>query len=398
MQRAGVRTLHLLPPVGPAAGVGPRVEILNTCEVGEVDVYEVYNAMSHVRSRVQDVGLIAKYDALLGPLHVHAQPNQQKPAFEAQRDALFEAVRTVVVDALSVRQQNLLKSLGMAEIFGTSGVAAIEEILYRNQLDPATAHKRLTALRTKTVQAFDSARQFEDVLRPIVPEQEQYSSDEVVVRLVFDHESGITNMSQLRAQAEAWFHISRGFTLAAGGSPEDIRIVAAHQGSLLLDILGVPAVVLAMVKAVDLSLSCIQRYLDIVKVARELRDSGEDDIADMTEQRAEERLQAASEEISKEIGEMLTSGDTLDGEQEQALHKAVKHLVRFVRNGGGVDYVAKPSEADIGEHGELVETLQRVRALESELASQRLLVAETDVPADVQSDEDSNTSIDPGSN
>ena len=81
--------------------------------------------------------------------NVSARQNQQKQPFGQQKDDLITEVSNVNFTSLSIEQIQLLKKLEIFNLFSKQGVALIEEILYKNQLDIATATTKIAEISTK---------------------------------------------------------------------------------------------------------------------------------------------------------------------------------------------------------------------------------------------------------
>ena len=86
-----------------------------------------------------------KYSALVQVLAQNVQPQQQQP-FENQKEDLFKALRPMKLYSLDQEQIKVLKDLEILATLGNRAVETIKDVLYRNAIDIATAHKSINAM------------------------------------------------------------------------------------------------------------------------------------------------------------------------------------------------------------------------------------------------------------
>lgn len=166
------------------------------------------------------------------------------------------------------------------------------------------------------------------------------SDEEEILHITFQLGSEIQDIVKLKAQSESWYDIGRGFALAAKSSPEEIRVVSARSGSIVIDLAAAGAVVVAIAHAVKKILEQLKKYHEIRKLQQEVvrlqlqNTKIAIDLANETENHTDVR----AEEITDYILNEHFAYKEADGEVKNALTKAINKLAKFIREGGGVSH------------------------------------------------------------
>ena len=108
-----------------------------------MNVSELYSLTEWVQSEVENEQIPDKYQQLQALLQQNTQPNQQNTQFDSQKEELLSALRAIRTTSLSNDQVTFLSKLGIEQLIGKAGADAIEDILYKNVIDLATAAQKI---------------------------------------------------------------------------------------------------------------------------------------------------------------------------------------------------------------------------------------------------------------
>jgi hypothetical protein len=345
-----------------------------------MQINELIKLTDWFQSKVVAKAIPAKYQALFNKMNANIRRNVNQPIqpFLTERDALFEAIRPINFQSLSLEQVNFLKKLEIDELFGPLGIERIEAILYQNNLDIAAATQKISELNTKLTTAQTKLRQIEDTLKPLFSvAQDEFGEDNVMMRIYFKDESSINNLYDLKKLGSTWYDIGRGIAMAQDKSPEDFVVVGAQKGSIILE-LAVAARIAASVSKILLeTLKVAEKVIDILKKVEELK------ALKLANKSAEQELEKAAKEeketgissITSIIQVELNLNKETDGDKITALEKSITKLIDFTQKGGQVDFV-QPEETEVDENGDddinyreeiqkLKENIAEIRAIES---------------------------------
>lgn len=149
-----------------------------------MQVEELFDLTSWIQREIVTPGVITLYQNLLSVLNQNAQPSQTKLPFEEQKEALFTVLRTVPLSDLSLGQLELLESIGIAKNVADNGVNVIEDVLFRNVLDIATAVTKITASIEALNKGVQWATQIKVLLADIINEDVIRDTDDGVLMRV----------------------------------------------------------------------------------------------------------------------------------------------------------------------------------------------------------------------
>ena len=101
-----------------------------------MQINELIKLTDWFQAKVVAKGIPANFQALFNKMNANIRRNVNQPLqpFSTERDALFETIRPINFQSLSLEQINFLKELEIDELFGPIGVDRIEGILYKNNL------------------------------------------------------------------------------------------------------------------------------------------------------------------------------------------------------------------------------------------------------------------------
>lgn len=352
-----------------------------------MNVSELYSLTFWIDDEIVNTQIPQKYQALNQVLQHNAQPNQQKQPFESQKDDLIETLKKVPLSHLTREQLLFLDSLGIAKAVGFEGVNQLNDILFKNSLDIATAAQKIQEVINNLNQGIQKAKQIQTGLSGCVSLEEYEQTEDVLIRVVFAGQARMANVVDFKKWGNIWHEIGRGIAMAHNAKPEDVKVVGATKGSVIIELATNPAIATTASAIIFFALKLAEKVLDIRKKAEELKGLKLKNKKLITEleKEAENEKQDGIEEICNKLVVKLNINGNADGEKVGALKKAVIDLINFTENGGEVDFVVP--EEDVDDHdaeegqkgkpqfNELRNTIQEIRQLENQL---RLLEQKSD--------------------
>ena len=306
-----------------------------------MNINELHRLSQWIASEVVRPGVVEKYQDLHRLLEQHVSGSQPRPSFAEQRQQLISTLMQVPVERLSPAQQALLDQLGIAQAVGEQGAERVEDALYKNVIDVATSAQLIGDLLARLQKGIHRSDQIRSGLADMLPESEVDDESPVIMRIVFSGRAAMANVADFRRWGELWHDIGYGIAFANGETAEDVAIVGAASGSVVLD-LGVSMNVATT--ASDIILSAMQlreKVQDINQKAEELRRlqlNNNKLILDL-EREAEHAGRNGAETISAAVIKKLGLRKNGEGDKITALMKSVKHLIHFIDIGGDVDFV-----------------------------------------------------------
>ena len=297
------------------------------------------------------------YSELAGLLQNNANGSPQ--AFGTLKDQLVSELEEVDLASLSDDQRDFIEKLNLLDHIGEDGAGKLQDILYRNSLDIATASSSVAKISSEVQSGVDRSNQIKAALSGLIDVYED-PSDEVLIRVSFDGAASIDNIVDLKKWAGIWHDIGRGVAIAVGDTPKDIRVVGAQKGSIIVVLAttyGIAKVVtFILLKALEVaekSLSLRKTLLEIesLKLNNHI-------LEEQIKITAADERKLGLENISKELNDSI---DKIDGEKVAALEKSVAKLLDFLEKGGQVDVVL-PLEVEDEADDEDELTLSRVQA------------------------------------
>lgn len=309
-----------------------------------MQVEELIGFLDWLDQEVRKTKLTDLYKQLSSVLSKNAAANQSKEPFEDQRTKLIEAVLNVRIELLNDSQKRFAENIGLLSLVGPKAKDIIEDTLYKNYLDIATAankikefHDSLNAILKKMAQVSEGLKEYFDASPP--------DYQEALVHIRFQYDSSINNIVDLKKWGNAWHEIARGITLAFDLPPEEVKVVGASRGSLVYDF-AVGYIIAKMLTSVTLGvLKVAERALDIRKKAEEIR------MMKLSNDKAAKELESEAERIEKEgcneVLDVIKKERKLDGEQETAMTNAINKIFEFLSGGGIIDvHIKKPTDDD----------------------------------------------------
>lgn len=340
-----------------------------------MNTIELYRLTDWIEHAIVNAGVVEHYQSLHQVLQQQVQASQPRQPFARQRDQLLACLSRVPVEQLSRQQRQLLDDLGIAQAVGEQGVAQVEDTLYRNAIDLVTSAQVIGELLQHLQDGIRRSSQIRSGLQGVVDnDARRATEDPVLMRVLFAGQSSMANVTDFRRWGDLWHDIGHGIAFAHGERAEDVKIVGASSGSVVLEL----AVSINFAStASDIILGALQlthKVQDINQKAEELRRlqlKNNRLILDL-EREAEYETRTGVENISAVMIKKLGLKKNGEGDKITALMKAVKHLIYFMDNGGEVDFVIDDSEQSQQHDAEfdaLRNTFQHIHQLEKKLAN-----------------------------
>lgn len=343
-----------------------------------MNVSELYNLTTWIDQHVIKPALVEKYAALEQALLRYVRPNSQGSSFEAEKDELLQAISEAPLLSLTKDQIVFLESLGIADSIGSSGAKYLEDLLYRNVIDVANSAEKVREIVATLEAGIAKSNQIRTGLAECVTSEEYDLDGEILIRVSFKGRAPMGNVTDFKDWGKAWYEIGRGIAMAHDKTPEDIRIVGATRGSIVIELAVLASIAGTTSFIIMEGLKVAERILDLRLKAEQLREMKLKNakLADEIEKSAEEEKIAAAAKITEEAAKKLKLTKTKNAEQIVALERSVTNLLNFVEKGGEVDFVAPEEDDDSGQDAEAANSeirllrvrFEEIRRLETRIA------------------------------
>ena len=207
----------------------------------------------------------------------------------------------------------------------------------------------------------------EDVLRE--------ESDGVLMRVHFQKDAHLSNLTEFKDWGKAWYDIGRGIAMANDAAPEDVKVVGASKGSIIITLLSTYSIAKTTSAIILEALKVAEKIYDIKKAAQEVRalKIGNDAADRALEKDAETTKESGVTKIIAKAIKLIGINKNNEGEKITVLESPVKKLVDFIEKGGEVDFIVPDEASDEAKNEndpnsktreELRVTFREVRLLE----------------------------------
>jgi len=314
-----------------------------------MEVEELY----HLSRWVQENGQLAtqKYRALMKLMEANLAQNnqsQKQPIREVWKD-LYDELERMPLTELNFQQLQHLEDIGVMEYLGEQGAKYVERTVKESAYDPATGAEEIKKAQSainSAVQQFKELQQALDTveLSPRSVEHD-FEDNEALARIQFTSDASINNIADLRKWSNDWNDIVRGVGLCVGETPENVRVVGASRGSILVWI-GGTMMFLSLMAHMSRKVSSI--VLNGLQVAEAIEDFRHKKVMNQTIEKAirdeqKEKEKNAEDELVEELKQKAVG---FVPENEAHLRTAVKKFIQFSKKGGVVDYIEPPRNDD----------------------------------------------------
>jgi hypothetical protein len=336
-----------------------------------MNVSELFRLTVWITENVVKNSVVQKYQDLFTVIQINAQVNQPKRPFEAQKNDLLTTLNAINKNELTQQQLEYLKQLKIYHYIGDEGVNLIENNLYKNSLDIVTCAANIQ----KAINDINAGLKISDILQKCLGKldlEEEYESDnEIMMRVAFKNQTYISNFTELKKWGGIWYEIVYGIAMANDTAPEEIKIVGATKGSVILELVAIAAIVKIISSILMEGLKVVDKVLEIRKKAEEIRalKIKNDKAAQELEQEAESEKQIGIDKIISVISDQLKIDKTKSGDKVAALSQSILKLLDFIEKGGEIDFVI-PEKQEAGDDEE-ISTLKvafsEIRRLENKI-------------------------------
>ncbi|RBO83819.1 hypothetical protein [Marinomonas aquiplantarum] len=345
-----------------------------------MQVKELLQLTHWVDKNIKTANVAKKYQQLQAILqhNVNSRNNQPQQPFKDQKDDVISTIKDISTGSLTNEQERMLDTLGIERHLGTHGIEKLEEILFKNGLDMATAAAEIATIHQDISNGVKQSDQLKASLTPLVSEDEEEDDEnsDVVMRIHFQNEVAMENLSDFKKWGSTWWDIGRGIAMAHDHTPEDIRVVGAQKGSIIIELAVIAAIATTTSTIILSALKVADRVLTIRKKAEEIKSLklNNKKLEDDLEKEADKEKSQGLKNITQEISISLNINENGDGEKLKVLEKSVKSLIDFVENGGEVDFYADDENVSEDEQNDIEQL--KVNFAEIKKLEQRVLAIE----------------------
>jgi hypothetical protein len=287
--------------------------------------------------------------AFYNKLNLNVRQGQVKQTFEAEKNTLFETLNSITFQKLSLEQIKFLEKLKIVHLLGNKGSDKIDEILFENNIDIASATIKIKVLSDMINKSISNVSSLESALKGNfeIDETDELPDNSVLMRVYFQNDVSISNLTEFKKLSAMWYDIGCGIAMAQDKSPEDFHIIGAKKGSIVIEMAVAFGIATSVSKILLEAFKVADRYLDILKKVQELKGLklGNKQI----EQELKKEAQKEKDDGIKSILESTVLDLKLDvnqqGDKVSAIEKSIKKLIGFTENGGLVDFV-QPEESE----------------------------------------------------
>ncbi|EAT11594.1 hypothetical protein HF888_12265 [Bermanella marisrubri] len=342
-----------------------------------MQILELLELTFWIDRNIKSPAITQKYQQLQAVIqqNVNARNNQAKQPFEVQKNAVIDEIIDISTSSLTNEQERMLSSFGILDHLGQTGVDKLEGILFKNSLDIATAAVKVNEIVQKFNIAIQRSDQIQTNLKPLIPDyesqEEPENNENVVMRVHFQNEVSLENISDFKKLGNTWWEIGRGIAMAHDHSPEDIKVIGAQKGSIIIELAVIAAIATTTSTIILSALKVADRVLTIRKKAEEIKalKLSNQKLENDLEKEAEKEKKEGLENITKEISINLNINQNGDGEKVKVLEKSIRNLIDFVEKGGEVDFFTPDQDEESEEIEKLRVNFSEIKKLEKRVLS-----------------------------
>ena len=342
-----------------------------------MNVSELYELPFWVNKNIVKTEIPKKYQKLLQVVQQNTQPNQAQQPFDEQKNDLIDTIRIVPLKQLTREQLEFLQTLEIAQSVGDEAVENINDIFYKNVIDIATAAKKMQEIHQKLGDGINKLNKIKEGLDGSVSQETYEVDNEVLIRVTFTGDAELTNIVEFRDWGKTWHDIGRGIAIAHNATPEQVKVVGATSGSIVIEMATLASIAGTVAGIIFSALKLAEKVLDIKKKAEEIKNLQLQNkkLANDLVKEAENEKEEGIKNISLEIIGELNINKSNDGEKINALDRSIKLLVNFIESGGEVDFILPENDEGEDENEEdkptdykkLKDNIEQIHLLESKL-------------------------------
>lgn len=303
-------------------------------------------------------------ETLASTLDNNAQQSQKLPLREVLDD-VREALTRMRLQELSIEQRELLAKNNVLHLLGADGWAWVSKLVMEGEYDPATAATEMKAANAALAHVITVFRAVRTSLTDasVLPTPQYAPGQGVLTRIHFQDKASIHNVVDLQDWSSEWVLISRGIAEAVNERAEDVRVVGASTGSLLIWLassLAVAKVLAILTRLANRITNDVVNSYNVIENARHsavMNREIEEMMRENVRKMKETAKSGAVDEIQNHLDHKLTE-DT-----KSRLTLAVERYFDFAEKGGEVDMIAPPTSKEETTDPNLSEQVAEVRKL-----------------------------------
>jgi len=329
--------------------------------------------------------------------------NSTQPAKEPVLDELKQLLKTLremPLHELTNEQLSLLEQEGVGGLVGSVGAKNVERIVKSARFDPASAHLEFQKMHASMSETQAHMQIIKDSLSSVVSiTEEEPDFEHITIRIHFKESASISDVVEWKEWSNEWYDIVRGIAICVDEPPENVKVLGAHQGSVIM-VLGATAAVTSLLLLISNHLTKIA--LNGLQVANGIQDLKHKvklnkALIDGLEKSVEQSEKDAIKTLISEAKASLPS--PINGEQETALKKSVEKYQKFTTKGGEVDFISPPEpdkdttkDLNEGEIQQITNVRENIEQLRDAREETRLLTNQSGEEEDFE-DEDLNDEV-----
>jgi hypothetical protein len=344
----------------------------------QMRISELKKAMDFVVTHISKTNIQQYFMQLINVMEANARtrvPQQRLQPISDQKKILLDQVKKVDIEKfLTFNERKLLAIYVDLDIFGIKGAVKIEDIFTQRQLDQQGAIDDLRKLEQKYSKLIGDAQNVLNILQPFaIPTLETDVPDGFgVLQITFKGAAAIENLDDLREYTDEWWKIVRGFGRLVDCTPGEVKVASFEKGSVIAEFFANFPLLEAIGLSGKLFLSGLATFLVFKRQLLEVENSQV--ATEATKQQMRDDAQQYKDKLIEEVTQKVLekySDKPEDAKGEARL--SVRLSSEFLEKGGTIDFRLKASDLEKGEHKELAESYDRVRALETDIEAQRKL-------------------------
>ncbi len=290
------------------------------------------------------------YQAIISPIQ-HNATQAEKVAVEEPLNDLIKYLGRMDFEVLSIEQLRLLEKLGVSAYIGHEGADLVSSIVRTANYDPNTASAQLNEAHGKLGNVRSYLESFLQSLNNLELRDQEDDSHFITIRVSFQDDASITNVSQWKKSSADWYDIIRGISMINNEAPEATKVISATKGSIILTLAATAGVTALLAKISKHITATAKGILEFEHLREDLKQKKmlTKVLADELDRVATERKENAVQEIVGEFKQVMADGA---GDKLAALTKSVEKLLAFNKKGGTVDFVMPENDDEDGDETE----------------------------------------------
>jgi hypothetical protein len=334
-----------------------------------MEVRELYELTLWIQEHIVDARIPKLYDMLHNRLNENSRQGQASQPYETEREELLAGLRGIPEDLLTIEQMEVLDEVGIGARIGEYGAADIEDALFKNVIDIATAASRIGEAKEHLQQGIQWAKGVRGHLEKIVSSEavDELDHDEVLIRVRFTSDAYIHDVDDLKKWSQAWWDIARGVTMIHDDSVESVRVIGASKGSLILA-LATSCIIAKTIGLIAKEVLILLRKVVEIRVEIEklkslqLSNESASLVVNALTQEIETSKSEKVDEIVSKVCLKLNIDTQNIGDVLANLKKSVSKILDFQEKGGELDFRV-PDDADEEPTGEEIEAAPEKAAI-----------------------------------